>query len=327
MGSGPLPEGFGMALNEDFSRVSAFIIGDAKDDAGEKIIRRAIGTAFLMVVRNEDYPEQRHAYLVTAAHLITSQPSPEVRIRTVQGQVLEDQPLNHWVFHDTEDIAVAPIWFSPELNVVFNPYELEQAVDRASKQPRVGDTVYFIGLLAGILEMERTAIPMVRSGTIAALNQPGIPLTNDVHTTAHLIDCRSFNGFSGSPCYVQWPTYYYVEDRFEPGDKGLMYNEETRLFGMLIAHLDDYEKQQGRQTIRLNIGVGIVLPIERVRDVLESDELVALRREQLERPQERVATLSGLDDTDNDLAKGAFESALHRATRFTAPPESGQASQ
>jgi hypothetical protein len=74
------------------------------------------------------------------------------------------------------------------------------------------------------------------------------------------------------------------------------------------------ERQEGKPALRLNIGVGIVLPIERVRDVVECNDLVNLRHEQVSRPHERVATLdsartdepSGLGTTA-DLMRGLLQ--------------------
>jgi hypothetical protein len=72
--------------------------------------------------------------------------------------------------------------------------------------PGPGDDVYFAGLLGAVPSMGERGVPMTRGGMIGALYQDGVPirLPDDtvIHVQGHLIDCRSFGGFSGSPCFV-----------------------------------------------------------------------------------------------------------------------------
>lgn len=256
-----------MPLDESYRRGVVFIIGDGWDYIAKKAERKPVGTGFLILVPDESNTDKLHAYVVTAAHVVRKRNAIEVRVRT-ESQTVIDIPVSEWAFHDTDDVAVAEIQFDPAANVEYRAVMLDDALDRQSLLPRPGERVYFLGLLDGVPEMGKEMIPMVRSGTLAAYNQPGIPLEKSKTTTAHLIDCRSFRGFSGSPCFVQFDVWVK-----ETSSGTIAARQDTRLMGVLTGHYDDIERQKGQPTLELHIGVGVVVPIERVRDVVEGSKL------------------------------------------------------
>jgi hypothetical protein len=84
---------------------------------------------------------------------------------------------------------------------------IDSDLDPNRHQPRLGDVVYFVGLLANIKSMHVENVPMVRSGTLGRMFQRDVRIKwpdATIHSMVfHLIDCHSHQGFSGSPCYVQ----------------------------------------------------------------------------------------------------------------------------
>jgi len=56
---------------------------------------------------------------------------------------------------------------------------------------------HYVGLL------EPLNRPMARSGTLGAVYQTGIKHPDGYQYVAHLGDCRSYGGFSGSPCFLE----------------------------------------------------------------------------------------------------------------------------
>ena len=64
---------------------------------------------------------------------------------------------------------------------------------------RLGAVFFYVGVLA------RYDVPMVRSGTIGALNVPGLDHDGPYEYEAHLADVRSYAGFNGSQCFVEYP--------------------------------------------------------------------------------------------------------------------------
>jgi hypothetical protein len=134
--------------------------------------------------------------------------------------------------------------------------------------------------------MTERNIPVVRAGVLAQLWQTDLPVKRSPvdatrYITAHLIDCRSFGGFSGAPCYLQ-------KSRAAVVDSGI-----TTEYG----HFDDWTSAQERtlmtdeeadpdagysisDNIRapVSTGVAYVIPVEFIRQTLMRSELVDKRR-------------------------------------------------
>jgi len=112
--------------------------------------------------------------------------------------------------------------------------------------------------LANVTAMHTENVPIVRSGTLGRLHQTGVRILWPDRTThsitAHLIDCRSHQGFSGSPCYVQ----------LEPRGRTDVREWDTYLLGLITGHLDELGAEQRVQ----NSGVGLVTTVEAICQVL-----------------------------------------------------------
>jgi hypothetical protein len=108
-----------------------------------------------------------------------------------------------------------------------------------------------------------------------------VTLPGEVETTltGHLVDCRAYQGMSGSPCFLQ-RAYPLLAPELT-----MRYN--TLFIGMIAAHLDDVQNAittgdlGADGTIRYNVhtGVGIVTPARFILETLHLDELVASRSE------------------------------------------------
>jgi hypothetical protein len=254
-----------MPLSE--SNVEVVVMVVSPNPAGENV---PIGTAFFVTVRGPA-PNYGFGYVVTAAHVVRSSPQSFVRMSLIHGST-EDIPIAEWTFHDDSetDVALAPI-FLDQARYRFTAIAIESDVVESRPKPRLGETVYFIGLLSNIKSMHSENVPMVRSGTLGRLFQEDVKIKwpdQSIHTmTAHLIDCRSHQGFSGSPCYIQ------LEPR---GRLDVAPTQDTFLLGLISGHLDELGVDQ---SIR-NSGVGIVTPVEDIWHVLLQDEHVQQRRTQ-----------------------------------------------
>jgi len=152
----------------------------------------------------------------------------------------------------------------------------------------LGDRVYFIGLLADVPDMVARNIPLVRSATMGAWNQEGVFLglpdgTRLRMRTAHLIDCHSYKGFSGAPCFLQ------QDWRYVAGKGKLVDGPMTWLLGLVSGHIDVTVPTPVRGddglsiAVPINSGVGVVTPVESIRELLSSDEF-AEDRAARERP-------------------------------------------
>jgi hypothetical protein len=137
----------------------------------------------------------------------------------------------------------------------------------------VGDNVVFGGLLGQVPSMVSANVPMIRAGSIGALYQQGVPMRLADGTLffvrGHLVDCRSFGGFSGAPCFVHFISGTHVTERF--GFKSPI--ESTLLLGIVGGHFDlrssvALPDQEQRLSIPVSAGIAIVYPAEVMAEML-----------------------------------------------------------
>ena len=224
---------------------------------------------------------------------------------------LEDLPIQEWQFHEHDDVALTVM----ELDEKEQPYDIAvlpipdflpsyapnrySDATRVRNRPMLGDRVYFIGLFSPISAMGEQNVPLVRSGTLAAWSQEHVPVRLPDGTcleyTAHLIDSRSYAGFSGSPCFVQFP--------IEAGIGGVgRSDEKTELIGLVSSHVDSRENvtltgdiaELGTADVAVHLGVSVVMPAESIHELLERDDVLADRRER-ERQYQRRSDATATD--------------------------------
>lgn len=190
------------------------------------------------------------------------------------------------------------------------------------RSPNPGMSVLYIGLLA---PLNRT---MVRSGTIGAPNQTGIKFQGGWQYETHLVDCRSYGGFSGSPCFLELPVPEIEPDPHPPSflPEGKKYGRmgwHAMFVGMFTAHLTD-APQEDDDTPHSRYGVGLMLPAHYIIDALTTEDIVKDRREADARelkvfPQ---VTPAGIEPQAETFGPTDMEDALRRATRITPQAES-----
>lgn len=286
-----------MRINEELLQTVAFI-GSRQSDG----TFQALGTGFFVGV-DPDYP-----YLVTALHVaqhlqdqpyvMRFNPQPYMRAsgRFIGYQDMELQRIQRWYIHPNDssiDIAVVPLaslspcllahktiptrmffMYKPK-GFEYTSEEAEQALMQAyafgqpktsepGKQPiiSIGDETHTIGLYS-LVPGKNDNVPVVRIGNIAMM--PGEPICcrDSVDRELYLIEMRSTGGLSGSPVFA-----------FSPITRTMF------LIGMIHGHHDFTDDANTRNT-----GIAMVTPIQKLVDILESEELVELRRQDVIRRQ------------------------------------------
>jgi Trypsin-like peptidase domain len=234
------------ALNPSILDAPVRIIGDIADRTAPLGQRRGVvGTGFLCAVPSRNIPGLRYGYVVTAHHVIESQNRSEVQAPQPRswGQALQEPVVTEeWIQPlDGADLALAR--FGGEHANWYGGLATERLFLPPNVTPPLGGIVHYVG----ILEPEDRV--MARSGTLGALDQEGLAHPGGYVYKAHLMDCRSYGGFSGSPCFAQFdaPVFEVIDesqlphiDR-APGDaapRGSM-DHYTWLCGMLTWHLAD----------------------------------------------------------------------------------------
>ena len=263
-----------MPLSETNVGATVMVVAPTPDGT-----RVPIGTGFVTAIESP-IPGKGFGYVVTAAHVVRSAPTTFVRVTLVEGGIV-DTPVPRWIFHDDDETDVAVWPMSLDRSIIQHvPPVINPDIDPSRPRPRLGESVYFVGLLGSIKAMHPDNVPMVRSGTLGRLYQEGVVIRwpdDTVHTMiAHLIDSRAHQGFSGSPCYVQ------LEPR---GRTDMANNGDTYLLGLITGHLDEMGVDQ---RIR-NTGVALVTPVEEIWHVLMQGELVTHRQRQIDEHEAQLS--------------------------------------
>ena len=296
-------------LTDKYPLAVTFIIGRSRLPGGAGALA-PIGTGFILNVPAR-FKDLYFEYVVTASHVVEGRDETYARIRTRDGGS-KDLPVHEWVHHPTADVAVAPFDASghEDLHLLNVPAAALGQRPLPRWDPQLGDRVYFLGLpnLPAAQGMIARNVPMVRSGTIGAMYQDDVPVQwpdgSIRKVQAHLIDCRSYGGFSGSPCFFQ------RDDAFTAAREGkLEWGQITRLFGLVSGHFDLATSplmqgdiaELGSIRVPVNTGVGIVTPDAKIVEVLEMEELREERERVTEEHRKKQAEEGATLDTTSEV--------------------------
>lgn len=231
------------------------------------------GTGFVVTVPSARHADKRWGYAVTAHHVVRAQSDTSVVAfdPTRPGELHDPVAVESWRQPLPEvDLAIAP--FSAEGRPL-SALKLEEHVvpTMSIDGPNLGARIYYVGVFVHLDRM------LARSGTIGALDVPNVGHgAGRYRHPAHLVDCRSYNGFSGSPCFFE---IAYATDRSqEPpfptpaadesvGLKAMAYFQ--LLFGMLVSHFSDDVSAQG---VTSRYGVGVIVRSEEIHRALRTRE-------------------------------------------------------
>jgi hypothetical protein len=257
-----------MALGARYTKSVVFILGgDSADSATPQ------GTGFIAGTPDAE-PGMVIPFVVTAAHVVRTFPFTAVRLSLKNGSVT-DHPITEWQIHDVEDVAIALLYPVDADVVEASPIPIDQFVGHEQTEfpVSVGDTVFFGGLLGQVESMGNANVPMIRGGTVGALYQHGVPMrladNTLIRVHGHLVDCRSFGGFSGSPCFVRFISGTHVTERLSL--KAPI--ETTFLLGIVGGHFDlaatvVLPDQEQLLKVPVSAGIAVVYPAELIAEML-----------------------------------------------------------
>jgi hypothetical protein len=269
------------------------------------------GTGFALAVKN---PYGASLYLVTANHVVMDGKPTWARIpsRAPDEPPRDAAITEDWLPHPTSDVAIVPF---DHMTSELMPYAAWEALlidkRRAEVDPKLGDIIYFIGLLTDAPRMAERGIPMVRSGRIGALYQEHVPMIhgpswNPTHRwepIAHLMDTFSRIGFSGSPCFVEQLTINADERT-----GGWAASSKLALLGVVVGHFGSPGN---------NEGVAVVVPAEAIRELLDDERMVKMRADKDNSDKARREEKVWEKAAHADAAKVGGESEYDRFEQLT----------
>lgn len=285
---------------ESMKRTVVFLQSDCveQDAQGKQVLKNYSGTAFLLSLADARLKDRAFTYLVTNRHV--AQPGVEdghpcqpvayllradAKVPDSSGSYSTVTQLSPtglaWTFptDPSVDLAIAPISVNAEkLDVVFLPTSL-LLDDAATRQSNVqeGDSVLFTGLFIQMVGQAHSE-PIVREGKIAMMPREKIPTTLRDLGDVYLVDCHVFGGNSGSPMFI---------DLAGSRNGNLTVGVNYRLLGVVSGYVEEaanFELQTVAAyagTIKANSGIAVVVPAQKVLDLLDSPGLKALREQSI----------------------------------------------
>ncbi len=216
-------------------------------------------------------------HIVTARHVIDGIGNQDICIRVNNVgpgmSLLHTQRARHWHVFDSKeyvDIAVAPLFVPSADYDVLHMDMGSDVIDPRKPDPpsRPGDEIFVVGLFTSHYGEARN-IPIVRFGHISAMDEEPV-LTEFGYMPGYLVELKSLGGLSGSPVFVK---------QIREGETN------TYLLGVMHGHFlienpEDAISVSGKDkpTGQINTGIGLVIPVKRVLDVLEQPSFEAKKR-------------------------------------------------
>jgi hypothetical protein len=286
------------------------------------------GTAFIVLVpgaRNKSF-----GYVVTAKHTLDflgDRPFV-LRVNLREGtSVILDATVDHWAFHEdvTVDAAIAPLVFNEPLDVdVLGIPVSNFLTDEIIAEHRIGsgDQVFITGLFTRTAGSSRN-MPIVRMGTIALMPPEKIPHHGEL-LDAYLIEHHSIGGLSGSPVFVSETAIIpavYADPKLQAPKQHVMFAPgQTFFMGLIRGCWEVPPNPAFGQTEGMNLGISVVVPAQKIRDILYSEEQTALRKhiEEEELKSEPSGKLDHAMPAQN-FTREDFETALKKASRKITP--------
>lgn len=247
-----------------------------------------LGTGFLGGIR---YHQFDFFFLITADHVLDMIRGDEIAVRMNRKGMdpITLRCLKGGLKDKQNDIALIQIQI-PEnhdhhaLRLDRNLHEIEL---RDLWSPDVGDEVVTVGLYASHYGHSRN-VPVVRVGNIARMpDDEHVRSTRGVYCSAYLVETRSIVGLSGSPVFLNVPHMTIDPDTDKPrfltgsGVKaipiGMMlgYHLVRSAEDQIGVPSDDDDSDPSPDTDERNTGFAVVIPIERIFDMVEHDITIA----------------------------------------------------
>lgn len=287
------------------------------------------GTVFFTNIRDKHGSEEGWNCAITARHVIDSIKKFSIddmvyfRLNRKGGSTeLVRTKLKDWRFHPTDksvDVAVLP--WTPDFKKYdvkvfpldgfamgdidsFKDHGVIAGASQVLAPIDIGSDLFIAGLFAERPGNARN-IPIIRMGNIAAMAGEPIP-TRFGDVVVHLIESRSIGGLSGSPVFANLGNMRKVGGRIMYSTDGgsLFY-----LFGLIHGHFDE-ERATVKTLMKeeINMGVAMVVPVEKILEVIDQPEFITLR--QREREKEEMVKRSRTKLDSSLLARSVVEAAI-----------------
>jgi hypothetical protein len=280
-----------MIVDQSYRDNVGYIVAKGPGDDGCEV-SAPIGTVFFLTVQIGDIGVY---YAVTCAHVINHMgqdpaPSLHIRVNTRDGAYCEvPSPPAEWKLSKDSDVAIARVKFGRDVKIWAYPI-MEHGY--YFNQPSLGQSVFMTGLFIPV-PGEKCVEALVRSGTVAReiAEVPVIVNTSTKETKtvkACLIQATAWGGESGSPVFVYEPEAHIADGWGDTAYVSSSARVEVRinptLIGLLHGHFPIPEEDTNP-----NSGIAVVIPRQKIVELLCCDELTEERQNLAEAEAKRSA--------------------------------------
>jgi hypothetical protein len=307
------------------------------------------GTGFLVGIQGRD--GQPHPYIVTCRHVAKA-------LEAAGGFVIRAN-LNgggshslaveesEWAYHPdpSVDLAAAIFWLDGR---VFDHafFDIEKSMARAGEHGslvRCGDIASIVGLFR-LHHGKQRNIAIVHTGHVAALPDPNEPLPSRdrltgavIETEGYLVEAQTLEGLSGSPVFVRqtanlsnipMPDGRIAEIRADDGSTLTLF-AGVRFLGIYQGAWDGEPGEilaadrNLRGGLRVPVGMGIVVPGEKIIELLKGDPKLKEHRERVEKEAAAAGAAKNdpafpaLPASDEPPASRGFHASCRRGSEKT----------
>jgi hypothetical protein len=331
-------------ISDDIRRAVVFL--GVEDDTPGSNGFRPLGTGFFL-----GYEGSR--YLVTVKHVALGIADAPYLIRVNDkdgggaGNLLMNETTLRWFTHSDPNVDLAIAHFPYDLGEVGCDVRLiGEMRDKwllTPIAPECGDFCYTVGLFQFMGGKKRN-LPVVHSGNIALLPSDELIPVRDwdqqgrgtKHVEGYLVQSESVQGLSGAPVFVR----KVIEFSDLPGPNGtkisaMLMNKDLAFLGVWQgawdAPPDEVRSIALKQGVRVPVGMGIVVPVSKIGEILEMPEAQEQREimKQLAE-EENAATPDSISvpesssppaNDENPNHRGDFKRLLGAAAKSKPSPE------
>ena len=287
--------GLRVAIASDVRKAVCFF-GTTDPKSGDVVYG---GTGFLVAYNDEGITS---CYLVTCRHVAEHLDIDFfLRANTTDGSVENLQVESaSWQYHHSDNVDIAAT------DILLNAIEfdhltlpLTKIVDR--ENVACGQRIHIVGLFRLHFGNNRN-VPIVHTGHIAALADPNelVPVRNPItrqtiFAELYLVEAQTLEGLSGSPVFIQ----EYKSFRTPDGERVITGFGEVSLLGVYQSAWDARPgdilaaDRNLSGNLRVPVGMGTVVPIERLVELIKENEVFKKYRSALKERAlaERAATM------------------------------------
>lgn len=245
-------------------------------------------------------------FLVTANHVVGDIPGDSISIRVNRKEGGCDVlriPKTQAILHPNSGNDIALLCYPIDTNI----YDISITVlDRAQQehqyetkqQPHTGDEVCAVGLYTSHYGAAKN-IPVVRIGHIAAIPDEDVQ-TEFGSAQGYLVEIKSIAGLSGSPVFITVPPVRIHNGALQSLNHDAAYIGIGTLVGYHIVQTredqisvpkfqgDDLPEESKTGADERNTGFAVVIPIERLFEILEAPNIMKGLEAEVEREKKKL---------------------------------------